>query len=218
MTAPARSPAPARDAAPARSAAPRPRSGSGRARSAAARRAYARRAQRTDRWLALGAEPEAAGGRIRFVVLVMVLLTTGLVATLWLSTAAAAGSYRMQEAQTETRDLSELSEQLSRRVATLETAPQLARRARELGMVPAGEPAHLVVGADGTVTVVGEPTPATAPPPPPPATPVPSPAAPAPIPEPAPEPAPEAEPAPDAEPAPEPERRALPAPTPPGDR
>lgn len=194
--------------------------GSGRARSAAAERAYARRAQRTERWLAPAPESETPGGRTRLVVLIMVLLSAGLVATLWLSTAAAAGSYRLQEIQNEARNLAERSEQLSRQVATLETAPQLARRARELGMVPAGEPARLVVAQDGSVEVVGEPTPATAPPPPPPppqsavrpspsAEPTPSPE---PVPSPPPEPAPEPEPSPEPEPAPAPERQALPAP------
>jgi len=100
------------------------------------------------------------------VVLVMVLLGMALVATLWLSTAAAADSYRLQEAQTQARDLSERAEALGQRVATLETAPELARRARDLGMVPTGEPARLVVLPDGTVAVIGEPVPAAAPAPP----------------------------------------------------
>jgi len=100
------------------------------------------------------------------VVLVMVLLGMALVATLWLSTAAAADSYRLQEAQTQARDLSERAEALGQRVATLETAPKLARRARDLGMVPTGEPARLVVLPDGTVALIGEPVPAAAPAPP----------------------------------------------------
>ncbi len=134
-------------------------------RSAAVQRAYARRAQRAGRALAGDLQVEA-GGRVRFVVLVMVLLGMALVATLWLSTAAAADSYRLQEAQTQARDLSERAEALGQRVATLETAPELARRARNLGMVPTGEPARLVVLPDGTVAVIGEPIPAAAPAPP----------------------------------------------------
>jgi cell division protein FtsB len=217
VTAPARTAAPARASRGARGGSARRRgSGSGRARSAAVERAYARRAQRTDRWLA--PEPETPGSRTRIVVLIIVLLSAGLVATLWLSTAATAGSYRLQEAQTEARNLAERSEQLSRQVATLETAPQLAKRARELGMVPAGEPARLVVRPDGSVDVVGDPTPATAPPPPPPPSPEPAPPSPSPSPGPSPEPppspepgpGPEQRPAPDQEPAPE--RQALPVP------
>lgn len=159
--------------------------GGQRERSAAVARAYARRAQR------VGANPAGCGtadaGRAPFVVLVMVLLAVALVATLWLSTAAAADSYQLQDARKDARNLTERSEGLSREVATLETAPELARRARQLGMVPAGDPARLVVRPDGGVALIGEPRPATAPAPPPaPASPPPAtaPAAPAsPIPE-----------------------------------
>jgi hypothetical protein len=96
-------------------------------------------------------------GSTPFVVLVMVLLAISLVATLWLSTAAAGDSYRLQSAQDTARNLAERSEQLSREVAGLETAPELARRARELGMVPAGDPARLLVAPNGAVTMVGKP-------------------------------------------------------------
>ena len=51
------------------------------------------------------ARPRPAG-RAQFVLLVMVLLVGGLVATLWLSTAAAADSYRLQDARAEARTLS----------------------------------------------------------------------------------------------------------------
>jgi cell division protein FtsI (penicillin-binding protein 3) len=101
------------------------------------------------------------------VLLVMVLLAVGLVATLWLSTAAAADSYRLQDARTATRDLTEQSELLRKQVAALDASPALARRASDLGMVPSQNPARLVVGADGAVTLVGEPSAAQAPPPPP---------------------------------------------------
>ena len=137
--------------------------GTTRSRSAAVQRAYARRAQRSGAVRTAQAESNAAASRAPFVVLVMVLLSVALVATLWLSTAAAADSYRLQNARESTRDLTERSEQLGREVATLETAPELARRARELGMVPAGDPARLVPGPDGAVVVVGEPEAATVP-------------------------------------------------------
>jgi len=149
-------------AAPPRSmiAAPTHRRGIGaaRARSAAVQRAYARRAQRTGALHT--ARANTVAGLTPFVVLVMVLLSAALVATLWLSTAAAADSYRLQSSREATRDLTERSEQLGREVATLETAPELARRALELGMVPAGDPARLVVAPDGTIVLVGDPEPA----------------------------------------------------------
>jgi hypothetical protein len=136
-----------------------------RGRSPAVARAYARRAQRT---APRHGCPDSADARTPFVMLVMALLATALIATLWLSTAATADSYHLESARKTVRNLTERSEGLSRAVATLETAPELARRARELGMVPAGDPARLIVGSDGTVTLVGEPRRAVAPPPPPP--------------------------------------------------
>jgi hypothetical protein len=153
-------------AAPPRSmnATPTRRRGTGttRIRSAAVQRAYARRAQRTGAVHTARAGVVAAG-LTPFVVLVMVLLSGALVATLWLSTTAAADSYRLQSSRESARDLTERSEELGREVATLETAPELARRAGELGMVPADDPARLVVAPDGAVVVVGEPRPAVQP-------------------------------------------------------
>ncbi|WP_433294965.1 hypothetical protein ACQPZQ_11810 [Pseudonocardia sp. CA-142604] len=105
--------------------------------------------------------------RPQFVLLVMVLLAVGLVATLWLSTAAAGGSYHLQSARAAALALSQQSERLHREVADLESAPELARRAEALGMVPVQDSARLVVAPDGSVTVVGQPRAAVAPPPPP---------------------------------------------------
>ena len=91
------------------------------------------------------------------MLLVMALLVTGLVLTLWLSTAAAADSYRLQDARSAARALSEQSEQLRREVTAMDAAPALAQRASELGMVPVQDSARLVVAPDGTVTVAGTP-------------------------------------------------------------
>ncbi|MGH3905990.1 MAG: septum formation initiator [Pseudonocardiaceae bacterium] len=162
MTAPLAAPPRSTTATPTR----RSSTGTTRTRSAAVQRAYARRAQRTGAvhtGVHSGTDSVAEASRAPFVVLVMVLLSVTLVATLWLSTAAAGDSYRLQNARESARDLTERSEQLGREVATLETAPELARRALELGMVPAGDPARLVVGPDGAIAVVGEPEAATAP-------------------------------------------------------
>lgn len=139
--------------------------GEQRGRSPAVARAYARRAQRAAPRHRCPDRADAA--RTPFVMLVMALLAMALVATLWLSTAATADSYHLESARKAVRNLTERSEGLSRAVATLETAPELARRARELGMVPAGDPARLIVGPDGNVVLVGEPRRAVAPAPPP---------------------------------------------------
>ncbi|MBW0119450.1 septum formation initiator, partial [Pseudonocardia abyssalis] len=125
----------------------------------AAQRAYAKRDERLRR-LVGGVRPARSGPstrRAQFVLLVMVLLGVGLVTTLWLSTAAAADSYRLQAARDEAGSMTEQVERLRREVAVAASAPELARRASEMGMVPVQDPARLVVGEDGAVTVVGDP-------------------------------------------------------------
>jgi hypothetical protein len=97
------------------------------------------------------------------VLLVMGLLGSGLVASLWLSTSAAADSYRLDAATRATRDLSERSETLRTEIAAMRSAPALARAARNLGMVPASDVARLVVEPGGGVVVVGTPKAAYAP-------------------------------------------------------
>lgn len=119
-------------------------------------------------------------GRAKFVLVVMTLLVAGLVATLWLSTAAAADSYRLQEARTRANSLTEQSESLRKQVTAMDSPAALADRAAALGLVPVQDPARIVVAPDGRVDVVGEPTAARAGGPPPPAVP----AAPAPAPTP----------------------------------
>ena len=95
---------------------------------------HARRRSRPPRTTAR----RAPRGTAPFVLLIMVLLTGGLVATLWLSTAAAADSYRLDEARQVARDLSEQSERLHRDVEAAQSAPALAAAARAQGMVPGG--------------------------------------------------------------------------------
>jgi hypothetical protein len=110
---------------------------------------------------------DTSGGTAPFVLLIMVLLTSGLVATLWLSTAAAADSYRLDDARQATRDRSEEVERLHRDVAAMQSAPALAAAAQRIGMVPAGVPAVILVHPDGTSQVVGTPAKARAADPPP---------------------------------------------------
>jgi cell division protein FtsB len=135
-----------------------------RSRSAASQRAYERKAQRQAQLT--GQAPVTASPRTPFVLLVMGLLAVGLITSLWLSTAAAADSYRLEQAQLQARELSERSARLRQEVATLQTAPELAKRARALGMVASPEPARLVVQPDGSVVLVGKPVTAAGPPPP----------------------------------------------------
>jgi cell division protein FtsL len=141
---------------------------SGRPRTAAAQRAYARRAQREGRKPERDEPAESPGGRARFVVLIIALLVVGIAATLWLSTQAISDSYRLEQARKEATDLSERADTLQREVTKLDSPSALAQRAKELGMVFPGDPARLVVQPDGTITVVGDPKPAQAPAVPPP--------------------------------------------------
>lgn len=154
------------------------RSGTARARTAAAERAYARRAQRTQR--AVGGRPErerrqgGSASRVSFVVGVISLLIAGVVATLWLSTQATADAYRLEQAKKDTNALTQRVQDLQRQDADAGSPPSLAAGAQRLGMVPAPEPAHIVVGPDGKVTVIGTPSKAEPPPPPAPSTPPPT--------------------------------------------
>lgn len=145
----------------------RPAPAAGRGRDAgAAGKAYARREDRLRKLVGARSTRTATPGRAKFVLLVMALLAVGIVATLWLSTAAAADSYKLQAARTEARDLQEQSERLRREVAGMAAPTALAQRAAELGMVPVPDPPRVVVAPDGSVTIAGEPRVATKPAPP----------------------------------------------------
>lgn len=142
-----------------------------RGKSSAAQKAYARRAQRTAAVDHVESGTAAAGmgallavklprSRASFVLLMMSLLATGVALTLWLSTQAIADSYRLERMRAETARLEERAEQLQRDVARQESPAELAERARELGMVPSGNPARIVVSEDGKPKLVGDPKPA----------------------------------------------------------
>lgn len=106
--------------------------------------------------------------RAPFVVAVMSVLVAGIVGTLWLSISAVSNSYELQKAQTRVNALSERKETLVAEVSRMSSIPAVQQRARELGLVPGPDPAHLRVHPDGSVTVVGEPVAAKAPDPAPP--------------------------------------------------
>ncbi|WP_240505281.1 hypothetical protein [Nocardia mangyaensis] len=140
-----------------------------RVKSGAAQRAYARK--RTRQQLLDGIElPERAStmaGRIPFVTAIIGLLGCGLALTLLLTTRAAEDSYLLGDARAVNRKLADERAALQREVAAADSAPELAARARELGMIPATDPARLVIGPDGQVTVIGTPMPAQGAPVPP---------------------------------------------------
>lgn len=113
--------------------------------------------------------------RTPFVLLVVLLLGGGLITLLVLNSALNEGSFRLSELKKRTTDLTDEQQALQHDVDSSAEPDALARRARELGMVPGGSPVFL--GPDGKIRGVpsaatSEPAPAppqktTAPPQPP---------------------------------------------------
>lgn len=111
--------------------------------------------------------PQAILARIPFVVLVIGALATGLAITLWLSTDSAQRSYQLGNARALNDALAEQKEALERDVLESQSAPALADAARNLGMIPSRDSAHLIQDPGGNWVVVGQPKPAEGVPPPP---------------------------------------------------
>ncbi|ORV46914.1 hypothetical protein AWC02_00625 [Mycolicibacter engbaekii] len=111
--------------------------------------------------------PRTLAAKVPFVVLVIGALGIGLGITLWLSTDAAERSYELGNIRERNRVLLLQKEALERDVLTAESAPALAEAARELGMIPSRDTAHLVQDPVGNWVVVGVPKPAEGAPPPP---------------------------------------------------
>lgn len=98
--------------------------------------------------------------RVPFVVLMLGVLGVGLVGLLLLNTSLQQGAFAMHDLQGQAEDLRERQAAMEHRVAQLRAPENLARRAREQGMVPNPNPAFLRIG-DGTV--LGKAEPATRP-------------------------------------------------------
>jgi hypothetical protein len=158
------------------------------------------------------------GGRPRlpFAALILLLLGGGLCALLALNTASAAGEVQERALANKARVLSDTEQDLRRDVAGLQAPAALASAAAALGMVAGEHPAFLVIGPDGSVTVLGDPQAAPMPVPPP----APTPAPPAPTPAPqatstsSPTPTPTPDPNATLVPTPAPAPSATPAPAP----
>ena len=120
------------------------------------------------------------------MVLVIGALGLGLGVTLWLSTDAAQRSYQLGHAHQVNQALMQQKEGLERQVLEAQAAPALAEAARDLGMIPSRDTAHLVQDPTGNWIVVGTPRPAEGVSPPPLNSPLPEPTTPGPPPPPAP--------------------------------
>lgn len=111
--------------------------------------------------------PRTLAAKVPFVVLVIGSLGLGLGVTLWLSTDAAERSYQLGAARDVNEALAQQKEALERDVLEAQAAPALAESARNLGMIPSRDTAHLVQDPAGNWIVVGTPKPAEGVPPPP---------------------------------------------------
>jgi hypothetical protein len=167
--------------APATNPIPRPTDGPARPKNASqakarakARKAKAPKVVRTPireriivKLASIELNPRALVARVPFVVLVIGSLGVGLGVTLWLSTDAAERSYQLSHARETNQALLQQKEALERQVLEAQAAPALAEAARDLGMIPSRDTAHLVQDASGNWVVVGTPKPAqgVAPPP-----------------------------------------------------
>ncbi|WP_405612213.1 septum formation initiator family protein [Streptomyces sp. NBC_00076] len=93
--------------------------------------------------------------RTPFVLLVVLLLGGGLIGLLMLNSALSEGSFKLDDVQKGTTDLTDEEQALQRDIDAYSAPEALQRRARELGMVPGGDPAFL--NPDGTVRGVPSP-------------------------------------------------------------
>ncbi|MFG1806585.1 hypothetical protein [Streptomyces sp. NPDC049040] len=108
----------------------------------------------------------ATAARAPFVILVVTLLAGGLISLLLLNAAVNQDSFQLNKLEKETTGYTDEQQQLQQEVDQYGAPGTLERKARELGMVPGGNPAFL--GPDGSV--LGTPDRATAAPKPRPTT------------------------------------------------
>ncbi|MEV7500779.1 septum formation initiator family protein [Streptomyces sp. NPDC093018] len=103
----------------------------------------------------------AKAARTPFVLLVVLLLGGGLIGLLVLNSALSEGSFKLADLQKRTQSLTDEEQALQRDIDAYSSPDALQRRARQLGMVPGGDPAFL--DPDGTVKgVPGAATPEAA--------------------------------------------------------
>lgn len=90
----------------------------------------------------------------------MLLLGGGLLGLLVLNSALSEGSFELDDIQRRTKSLTDEEQALQRDIDAYSAPDALQRRARELGMVPGGDPAFL--GPDGSVKGVPSAAPRSA--------------------------------------------------------
>jgi hypothetical protein len=101
--------------------------------------------------------------RAPFVLLVVALLVGTTLGLLVLNTAIAVDSLKATSMRTANAQRAEDIQRLEQRVVNAGTPEQVASAATKAGLVPAGTPGYLVIGADGSTILRGTPAPAQKP-------------------------------------------------------
>ncbi|AXK32641.1 septum formation initiator family protein [Streptomyces armeniacus] len=112
--------------------------------------------QRLARLVSLVPSGSSRAARTPFVLLMVLLLGSGLLALLLLNASLNKGSFQLDDLEQQTEELTDEQQALEQEVGSYSAPGALEGRARELGMVPGGAPAFLY--PDGTVR--GKPEPA----------------------------------------------------------
>lgn len=105
-----------------------------------------------------GAGSRAQAARTPFVLLVVLLLGGGLIALLVLNSALSEGSFKLDDLQKDTKSLTDEEQGLQRDIDSYSAPEALQQRARELGMMPGGDPVFLNPNGtvEGVPSVAGE--------------------------------------------------------------
>jgi cell division protein FtsB len=104
------------------------------------------------------ADRPSAPARTPFVLLVVLLLGSGLLSLLLLNAAVNQGAFELDELEKRAEELTDEEQALQQELDSFSSPDALAERAREMGLVPGGNPAFIL--PDGTVRGVPEPAPA----------------------------------------------------------
>ena len=105
--------------------------------------------------------PARSGSRTGLALLAVALLAGGLLTLLVLNISLSRGSYQLSDAQAEQHKLAERQQALQEEIEAAQAPQRLAKRARDLGMVPAPNTAFVELPSG---KVRGKPAEAQAPP------------------------------------------------------
>ncbi|NSC21194.1 septum formation initiator family protein [Streptomyces albus subsp. chlorinus] len=113
--------------------------------------------QRIARLAGLVPAGSARAARAPFVLLIVLLLGTGLLALLLLNASLNKGSFQLTRLEKETEELTDQQQSLQQEVDGYSAPDRLEERARRMGLVPGGNPVFL--RPDGTVRGVPDSAP-----------------------------------------------------------